>query len=71
MIVCIFLIKLAVKQVNDCYICFASGQKVPSSSVFWATADVLQYTCQYNKAAVLQDFTVIHGEKETFQRTAN
>lgn len=59
------------KQVNDYYICYVSGQRVPSSSVFWATADVSQYTCQNNKAAALQDFTVIHEEKETLQRTAN
>lgn len=37
-----------------------------------ASADrVLQDTCQCNKAAVLQEFTVFHGEKEIFQRTAN
>lgn len=52
--------------------CFASGQKALSRSAQWASAErVLQDTRQYNKAPVLQDFTIIHGEKERFQRTAN
>lgn len=59
------------KQVKDCYSHFASEQKVPRSSTLQASADgVLQDSCQYNKADVLQDFTVIHGDKKKFQRTA-
>lgn len=59
------------KQVNYYYSHFASEQKVPRSSTLQASADgVLRDTCQYNKADVLQDFTVIRGEKEKIQRTA-